>query len=148
VRRFLTLALTVFALAGCRDTLAPEEVVGTLWILVSIDGQRLPYLEAQTSHLSIEILEGWLRFDRDATYALGFYRRAAKADSVEFRTDEERGIYFIVGSYVHLHWTTGMHFPESWKRASVEGDTLWLEGMENEQPTGSTSVYLRRYEVP
>jgi hypothetical protein len=115
---------------------------------VSINGQGLPYLAGETTYLTNEVLEGWLHLHRDSTYTLGFYRRITRADSVEVRIDQEAGIYFIVGSYVHLHWTTGMHFPESWKRASVEGDTLWLEGMENEQPTGSTSVYLRRYEVP
>ena len=144
MRRFLTLAVTLLALAGCRDTLAPEEVVGTSWTLVSIMGEGLPYQEAGTLYL---ILEGWLRFDRDSTYTLAYDRQLTRVKSAEVRIEVE-GIYFIVGSYAHLHARTGGYPPEAWARASVEGDTLWLEGMANEQPTGSTSVYQRLYEFP
>ena len=144
MRRLLTLALTVLALTGCRDILAPEEVVGTSWTLVSIMGEGLPYQEAGTLYL---ILEGWLRFYRNSTYTLAYHRQLTRVKSAEVRIEVE-GIYFISGSYAHLHARTGGYSPEAWARASVEGDTLWLEGMANEQPTGSTSVYQRLYEFP
>jgi hypothetical protein len=144
MRRFLTLALTVLALAGCRNIFGLDEVVGT-WTLLSINGEGLPFLEAETSYETTEIMEGWLHLVYDNTCESGTYRRLTYSNGATHRVDQQLGVYEISGSRVHIYWYQSRpRLPEgSWARAAVEGDTLWLDIGVGDEPATSTLVYLK-----
>ncbi len=108
--------------AGCRDSVSPADPPAGNYMLRTVNGLPLPYLQVWVREDKIEIVEGHLSLAGDGTCSSSIRSRITHGSAVSTRTAPDSCTWTNDPDTVRFTWQNGTENAGAWV-----GDTLSID---------------------